>query len=766
MKKLMIILFGMLFLISFISATTDISENLMNTTGNVTALYYCNSTNSCHTITDLLTDTDTTYTAGSNLTLTNTTFTLNTISVTEWLNSVYLAIGDAFSGAYADLTGKPTVLSNFTDDLGNRGYTSLSNFTNDENYLTNGTMNKTVACTDIVGSPDSDFCTDEDSGTPNIFDQNLNTTADVEFNKVNSSDWTNVSIVESQISDLQSYLIVESDPKAYNGTLAYNVSGIIKNWNESGLIIGWNSTGLIINWNSSGYIINWNSTGLIKDWNGEIVSANTTLYNWIISQNYLTSYSEVDPSWTGNFTLFNNSWSSTYNSTYNLWAYNQTTPAINTILGFSYYNYSNPQTEKDNLAYNGTLAYNVSSIIKDWNSTGLIQNWNASGWIKNWAIDIGLANTTLYNWVVAQGYVETEVDPVYDAENGTIARTGNCPAGQVVMNTTTNGVQCVTPTAVEVDPLAYNGTLAYLSNVFTKAQVLAFNYYNSTIFDINDYRLNSWDNLTGIPHATPSNGDTTHFSLADEIYDWVMGLDYTSISTVVASIGNWSADKGSYATTSYADSLGNFSAWDKDYNDLINKPTFTNDTWVDTYFPRFTEIVGLVGNWTADKPNYSNTTQMNTAIETANTSMKGYVDNQGFLTSETDLLAYNGTLALNSSLSNYYLISNPFSFYNSTTIPSYILTTNEGNLNVNSSNYWNNYNTPSGFLWTAGFNATGDTRWLTSYTEADPLWTDNSTLVGYLASNNQWTANQNLTNKNMTDVSCIKFTNGASWCGV
>ncbi|MBU1027927.1 MAG: hypothetical protein KKF48_02680, partial [Nanoarchaeota archaeon] len=540
MKKLMIILFGMLFLISFISATTDISENLMNTTGNVTALYYCNSTNSCHTITDLLTDTDTTYTAGSNLTLTNTTFTLNTISVTEWLNSVYLAIGDAFSGAYADLTGKPTVLSNFTDDLGNRGYTSLSNFTNDENYLTNGTMNKTVACTDIVGSPDSDFCTDEDSGTPNIFDQNLNTTADVEFNKVNSSDWTNVSIVESQISDLQSYLIVESDPKAYNGTLAYNVSGIIKNWNESGLIIGWNSTGLIINWNSSGYIINWNSTGLIKDWNGEIVSANTTLYNWIISQNYLTSYSEVDPSWTGNFTLFNNSWSSTYNSTYNLWAYNQTTPAINTILGFSYYNYSNPQTEKDNLAYNGTLAYNVSSIIKDWNSTGLIQNWNASGWIKNWAIDIGLANTTLYNWVVAQGYVETEVDPVYDAENGTIARTGNCPAGQVVMNTTTNGVQCVTPTAVEVDPLAYNGTLAYLSNVFTKAQVLAFNYYNSTIFDINDYRLNSWDNLTGIPHATPSNGDTTHFSLADEIYDWVMGLDYTSISTVVASIGNWS----------------------------------------------------------------------------------------------------------------------------------------------------------------------------------------------------------------------------------
>lgn len=460
MKKLMIILFGMLFLISFISATTDISENLMNTTGNVTALYYCNSTNSCHTITDLLTDTDTTYTAGSNLTLTNTTFTLNTISVTEWLNSVYLAIGDAFSGAYADLTGKPTVLSNFTDDLGNRGYTSNLNFTNDAGYTTN-------------------------TGT--------------------------VTSVATDDTYLTGGAITTTGTITFSTTLA----------------------GTSLSVNSSDY---WDNLG--------------------------------SPS------------------------------------------------------------------------------------------DINAADIT---------------------DDGT-------------------------------------------------------------------YRLQSWNNLTGIPHATPSNGDTTHFSLADEIYDWVIGL--------------------SYATTSYADSLGNFSAWDKDYNDLINKPTFTNDTWVDTYFPRFTEIVGLVGNWTADKPNYSNTTQMNTAIETANTSMKGYVDNQGFLTSETDLLAYNGTLALNSSLSNYYLISNPFSFYNSTTIPSYILTTNEGNLNVNSSNYWNNYNTPSGFLWTAGFNATGDTRWLTSYTEADPLWTDNSTLVGYLASNNQWTANQNLTNKNMTDVSCIKFTNGASWCGV
>ncbi len=70
--------------------------------------------------------------------------------------------------------------------------------------------------------------------------------------------------------------------------------------------------------------------------------------------------------------------------------------------------------------------------------------------------------------------------------------------------------------------------------------------------DINDdgtYRLNSWNNLTGIPHATPSNADVTHFSLADEIYDWVIGLAYATTS-YVDSLGNWSADKSSYWNTS------------------------------------------------------------------------------------------------------------------------------------------------------------------------------------------------------------------------
>ena len=93
-----------------------------------------------------------------------------------------------------------------------------------------------------------------------------------------------------------------------------------------------------------------------------------------------------------------------------------------------------------------------------------------------------------------------------------------------------------------------------------------------------EFRLDSWDNFTGIPKATPSNGDTTHLSTADQIYDWVTGLGYITdgntnwdnsygfitntvsdltnyyTKTIIDSLGNWSADKGDYYTSTQANS--------------------------------------------------------------------------------------------------------------------------------------------------------------------------------------------------------------------
>jgi len=62
-----------------------------------------------------------------------------------------------------------------------------------------------------------------------------------------------------------------------------------------------------------------------------------------------------------------------------------------------------------------------------------------------------------------------------------------------------------------------------------------------------------YNSVSDIPTATPSNGDTTHLSTADQIYDWVIGLGYTTLSAVVNSIGNWTADKGNYYNSSQVD---------------------------------------------------------------------------------------------------------------------------------------------------------------------------------------------------------------------
>ena len=87
---------------------------------------------------------------------------------------------------------------------------------------------------------------------------------------------------------------------------------------------------------------------------------------------------------------------------------------------------------------------------------------------------------------------------------------------------------------------------------------------------------------------------------------------------------------------------------------------------------------------------------------------------------ETDSKAYNGTLAYNSSLANYYPASNPLNFINTTT--------------------------PYNDTWINNtfYNKTqSDSRYLQSYTESDPLWTGNSTLVAYKAQNNNFSVNQN-----------------------
>jgi len=84
--------------------------------------------------------------------------------------------------------------------------------------------------------------------------------------------------------------------------------------------------------------------------------------------------------------------------------------------------------------------------------------------------------------------------------------------------------------------------------------------------------------------------------------------------------------------------------------------------------------------------------------------------------------------------------------------------TDISNANVNSSNYWDNYDTPAGFLWISGFNATGDTRWLTSYTETDPLWAGNTSSVARIG---DCSDGQVVMNTTTSGVECVTAGGGA-----
>jgi len=113
------------------------------------------------------------------------------------------------------------------------------------------------------------------------------------------------------------------------------------------------------------------------------------------------------------------------------------------------------------------------------------------------------SNTTLLNWIVAQVYL-TE----------------------------------------ELDALAYNGTLAYLSDI------ISYSYYNSTDFSISDY-------------STKVAADLLYYGI-DNPYSF-----YNSTNPQTETDPVWTADKISYSTTDEADTY---------YYGITNPYDFYNST--------------------------------------------------------------------------------------------------------------------------------------------------------------------------------------------
>src|SRR3989339_7889 len=232
----------------------------------------------------------------------------------------------------------------------------------------------------------------------------LNNTIDLRAGGDNSS-W-NESYANTQYASISEPLW-SANFTAYNSSWSSTFNSTYDGYNSTELIKDWNSTGYIKNWNNTGLIINW-STSLTNDntsWNESYANTryllqseegnldvNSSVYSnsstwWSGLYSYLsgwfvnnagvlefnetklnntidlraggdnsswnesyadTQYSSIsEPLWSANFTAYNSSWSSTFNSTYD--------------------------------------GYNSTGLIKDWNSTGYIKDWNNTGLIINWS---------------------------------------------------------------------------------------------------------------------------------------------------------------------------------------------------------------------------------------------------------------------------------------------------------------------------------------------------------------------------------------------
>lgn len=443
----------------------------------------------------------------------------------------------------------------------------------------------------------------------------------------------------------------------------YNVT-TLPDLNSSGLIKDWNSTGLIINWSidTSNFYLNSNPYGYYNITTAPIYINDTFAGNY---SNYLS--------------LFN--WNKTYADTL-------------------YYSLSNPYGFYNSTTLN-TTAYlvlnstglikdwNSTGYIKDWNSTGYIKDWNSTGFIKNWSVDIDLLNATglikdwnstgyikdwnstglIANWTIDTSNFYTKDNP-YGFYNVTTA--------PIYINDTFAGNYSTYLTLFNWNK-TYADTLYYgLSNPYSYYNSTTipayyplnnpYGYYNSTSFDINNYYLKSnpysfYNSTTLTTNSQLLNGNaywnntyaTFNKTYADTLYYSLSNpYSYYNITTAPTYINDtFGANYSTYLT------LFN---WNKTYADTL----YANTTWAyNQTIPAINTILGFNYYNVTNAPIYLNDTFRGSNYST-------------FLTHIDWSKAVNGTLALNSSLSNYYLNSNPFGYYNSTSfnINDYYLKTN------------------------------------------------------------------------------------------
>jgi len=450
----------------------------------------------------------------------------------------------AWDKNYGDLIGTPTLLSNFSDDLGNRGYDSVSNFTNDLGYY-------------------------------------------------NTTDFL--------IAD---YYLVSNPYAYYNSTTIPVDEEVLWNANYSTFLthIDWseatNGT-LYLSSNPDGYI----------DWS---VAANGTLVE------------------------------------------------LGDILAFDYYNITNaPVYENDTFAANYSTYLTLFNWNKTYADTLYYDIGNSFGFYNS--TDFSISDYYLksnpfgyYNSTTPQ----TETDPMWTSNQSSYSTTAEIIAFGYYNSTDF----VITDYFTKSDVLGfnyYNATDFSIADYFTSAQVLAFDYYNSTDFSISDYVTSA--TLSGYNYYNATDFVISDYYTKTQINDFGF---YNSTDFVITD----------YSTTTEANLLYAGIEWDYNqttasnkYSDAVN---VSQGTWVDTFFVKFTELVSQVGNFSAWDKDYADLIGKPHLLSnfTDDLGNRGY-DSLSNFTDDLGDRGYN-------SVSNF---TNDFGYYNLTTAPTYLNDTFRGN---------------------------------------------------------------------------------------
>ncbi|MBV6340366.1 hypothetical protein, partial [Candidatus Magnetobacterium casense] len=561
-----------------------------------------------------------------------------------WVNSTYgtftnMTIGTLFSSLpWVNVTGRPTHLSNFTDDLGNRGYTHLSNFTDDLNtsaYSTNystysnySSFSNSSDYWDNLGSP-SDITT---LGTLSSLDVNgaadisgtltLHNNLDMSTTNITAADYITANYFSGDGSLLTALSVVWTSVTGrptHLSNFTNDLSSMNNNINMNGNNIS-NTNYLTANYFSGdGSLL----TGIVALWTS-ITGRPTHLSNFtddLGNRGYSALSNFTNDINIGNWTADKgNYYTSSVVDTLGNWSADKssyaTTASLSSVGNWSadkgnYYNSS--QTDSQIQAANTSMKDYVDAI--NYTSVGVNHSNSTDYWDSlNTPADI----TTL----------------------GAIQHSGNVDMNG---NNITNVDWLFVHNVSGYSPITINSNLEMGSNNVTASKFIGG---GALLTDI----VAAWGSITGRPSSLSEfENDLGIGNWSADKSGYATTGSVTAVSDKVDSVGNWTADKSGYATTGSVTAVS--------------------------------DKVDSVGNWTADKPSYVTASALVwTNISNRPTDLTNFTNTPGYITAANvsvnglamDKYTYTNNTAMTSAWNGHDLYERNFTLTPRNTTANYV----------------------------------------------------------------------------------------------